>query len=263
MVNELSGKVAIVTGGAKGLGRAISIELAAKGAVIALIDINNDEGNRVCHEIIKKKGKAHFYYCDIRKESDIIEMVEKVVKDLSRIDILINNAGIGAVMPTWELPVDVWDNILDVNLRGTFLCCKHVIPYMIKQKTGKVINISSAVGKQAQPLLSAYAVSKAGQIALTVALAKEVADYGITVNAVCPGPINTSWWDEPKKILARLFEISEEEVVNKFTQEKQIIKVPIKPQDVANVVCWLSSSKTDLITGQAISIDGGHEFPTY
>ncbi len=201
--------------------------------------------------------------CDLRKEDDVRDMVERTMSTFSRIDVLVNNAGLGKVAPLWETPTEVWDNTIAVNLRGSFLCIKHVIPHMIQQKSGRVINISSAVGRQAQPLMAAYGVSKAGQIAMTVALGKEVAPYGITVNAVCPGPVETPWWDGNRVALSSVLNVPESDVTNWFMEQKQAIKVPLKPEDIARVVAWSTSDDARMMTGQAIGIDGGYAFPTY
>ncbi|MGD0230613.1 MAG: SDR family NAD(P)-dependent oxidoreductase [Syntrophorhabdales bacterium] len=259
----LSGRTAIVTGSANGIGRAIAFELAAKGAAVVVADVDAASANRVAEEIGKKGTRAIAVACDLRKEADIEEMVKKTMSTFSRIDVLVNNAGLGRVAPLWETPTEVWDETMAVNLRGGYLCIKYVIPHMILQKSGRVINISSAVGRQAQPLMATYAISKAGQIAMTVALAKEVAAYGITVNAVCPGPVETPWWNENRKALAQVLNVSESEVTNWFTQQKQAIKLPLKPEDIARVVSWLTSDDTKMMTGQLIGIDGGHDFPTY
>lgn len=259
----ITGKVVIVTGAAKGLGKAMAYAFADAGASVVVADVDETSGSQVTREISDRKGEALFVRCDLRKETDVQEMVKKTVSTFSKIDILVNNAGLGKVAPLWETPIEVWDDTMAVNLRGSYLCIKYVIPYMIQQKSGRVINISSAVGRQAQPLMAAYAISKAGQIAMTVALAKEVADYGITVNAVCPGPVETPWWNEPKKALAGVLNVPENEVANWFTLAKQAIKIPLKPEDIARVVCWLASDDTRMMTGQAIGIDGGHDFPTY
>lgn len=262
-MKDFAGKVAIVTGGAKGFGKAISLALADRGASVAIADIDESTGNQVVEEIERSGQKAIFVPCDLRKEADIESMVKKVVSTFSKIDVLVNNAGIGRVALLWETPTEVWDETIAINLRAPYLCIKYVIPHMIEQRSGRVINISSAVGRQAQPLMGAYAASKAGLISMTVALAKEVAEYGIRVNAVCPGPVDTAWWAEIRKALSKTLSLPESEVVNWFTQNKQLIKVPLKPEDIARVVCWLVSADTEMITGQAIGIDGGHEFPTY
>jgi meso-butanediol dehydrogenase/(S,S)-butanediol dehydrogenase/diacetyl reductase len=259
----LKGQVAVVTGGAKGLGKAISLALAARGASVVLVDVDSREGEKVSSAIAKDQGHALFIHCDVKEEKEIVAMVDKVIKEFGRIDILVNNAGIGTVGLTWELPTEAWDNMNAVNLRGTFLCCKHIVPQMIRQKSGRIINISSNVGRQAQPFMSGYATTKAGQISLTVALAKELADHGINVNAVCPGPVETPFWDNIKKTFSKVLSLPESEVVNWFTQNKQSIKVPLKPEDIASAVSWLTSPETKMITGQALSVCGGEIVPTF
>jgi NAD(P)-dependent dehydrogenase (short-subunit alcohol dehydrogenase family) len=259
----LRGQVAVVTGAAKGLGKAISLALAARGASVVLVDVDSREGEKVSSAIAKDQDHALFIRCDVKEEKEIVAMVDKVIKKFCRIDILVNNAGIGTVGLTWELPTEAWDNMNAVNLRGTFLCCKHIVPQMIRQKSGRIINISSNVGRQAQPFMSGYATTKAGQISLTVALAKELADHGINVNAVCPGPVETPFWDNIKKTFSKVLSLPESEVVNWFTQNKQSIKVPLKPEDIANAVSWLTSPGTKMITGQALSVCGGEIVPTY
>lgn len=255
-------KIALVTGGSRGFGKAICLRLAQRGDFVALISRGTGQASQVCDEITNKGGKAIYLKCDVRQEDEVREVVGEIVRRLGRIDILVNNAGIGSVSPLWETPTDVWDDIMAVNLRGVFLCSKHVVPHMISQRSGRIINISSVVGRQAQAMVSAYSTSKAGVIAMTVSLAKEVAGYGITVNAVCPGPVETSWWDEPKKLFAKALNVSEAEVLNRI-RDKQFIKTPLSAEDVANVVFWLTTDETRLITGQYIGVDGGHEFPMY
>jgi NAD(P)-dependent dehydrogenase (short-subunit alcohol dehydrogenase family) len=262
--NNLEGQIALVTGAARGIGKAISLSLAAAGASIALVDILQEEGEKVAFEIAEKGSRALFIRCDLKNENDIVTMANRTIERFGRIDILVNNAGVGYTALTWETPTEVWEEIMTLNLRGTFLCSKYVVPHMMKQKSGRIINISSALGKQAAPLRAAYSVSKAGIIALTVALAKEVAEHGITVNAVCPGPVETPIWDKRRKSLAQLLNVPEGDVVKKIAETEQIIKILLKPEDIANVVYWLASSETTrLMTGQAISIDGGQAFPTY
>ena len=258
----LKDQVAVVTGAAKGLGKAISFALAGRGALMALVDIDREEGDRVASEISAKGKEVLFIQGDLRNESDIIEMVDIILAQFGRIDILVNCAGIARVALNWELPTEAWDNIRAINLRGTCLCCKYVVPHMIEQKSGRIINIASNVGRQAQPLMGAYGMSKAGIISLTVSLAKEVGEYGINVNAVCPGPVETPLWDDLNKSLSKILNVPESDVFNWFTENKQIIKMPLKPEDIAHAVCWLTSPETKMITGQAVSVGGGEVVPT-
>lgn len=255
-------KVALVTGGSRGFGKAICTRLAQRGDFIVLLSRDVARASQVCEEIKGGGGKAMFVQCDVRNEAEVRNAVDETIRQLGHIDILVNNAGIGGVSPLWETPTEEWDNIMAVNLRGVFLCSKYVVPHMINQKSGRIINISSVVGRQAQAMVSAYSTSKAGVIALTVSLAKEVAAFGITVNAVCPGPVETDWWNEPKKIFAKALNVAEGEVMDKI-RDKQFIKQPLSADDVANTIAWLTSDAARMITGQCIGVDGGHEFPTY
>jgi NAD(P)-dependent dehydrogenase (short-subunit alcohol dehydrogenase family) len=260
---KLSGQTAIVTGGADGIGKAIAFDLASRGAAVVIADLDEASGNQVAKEIRSKSGgSALSVRCDVRKEAEVREMVKQTISEFSRVDVLVNNAGIWPMAPLWEMDTQDWDNVMGVNLRGVYLCIKHVILHMIQQKSGRIINMSSAIGRQAEPMMVAYSISKAGVIAMTVGLAKEVAEHGITVNAVCPGPVETRGWDEPRKKLAKVLNVPETEVVNFFTQ-RQLIKISLKPGDIARVVCWLASSDAKMMTGQAIGIDGGHNFPSY
>jgi len=259
----LEDQVAVVTGAARGLGRATSSALSARGASIAVVDIEKGEGKEVASDLIKGGKQALFVHCDVKKEDEIVGAVDKVMQEFGRIDILVNNAGICAVAPVWELPTETLDGILAVNLRGTYLFCKYVVPHMIRQKSGKIVNVASGIGRQAQPLMSGYGISKAGQISLTVSLAREVGEYGINVNAVCPGPVDTALWDQMKAPLTKVLNLPESEVVNWFTQNKQVIKKPLRPEDIADAVCWLVSPQAKMMTGQAISVDGGEIVPTY
>jgi len=192
-------KVAIITGGASGLGKVMALALADRGARVAIADVDENMGEQIVREIDKGGRNAIFVRCDLCNETDVENMVRKVAFEFSTIDVLVNNAGKGKVARLWETPTEVWDDTMALNLRGSYLCIKYVIPYMIEKKSGRVINISSSLGRQAQPIMAAYSISKAGQIAMTVALAKDVAEYGIRVNAICPGPVETPWWTENKK----------------------------------------------------------------
>lgn len=260
---SLEGQVAVVTGAAKGLGKAIVLALAARGASVAGVDIDRKEGEGVTSDLVRGGKRAFFVACNLGSEDEVVNALDQVMREFGRIDILVNNAGICAVAPVWELPTDTFDEIIRVNLRGTFLFCKYTVPHMIKQKSGRIINIASGIGRQAQPLMSAYGMSKAGQISLTVSLAKEVGQYGINVNAVCPGPVDTALWDRMRSPLAKALNLPEDEVVHWFTQNKQVIKEPLQPEHIADAVCWLASPQARMMTGQAISVDGGEIVPTY
>ncbi|MFH0915290.1 MAG: SDR family NAD(P)-dependent oxidoreductase [bacterium] len=260
---ELAGKTAIVTGGAGAFGTATGHEFAAKGASVVVADIDGAAARRVAEEIGRKGGvSALGLGCDVRQETDVQKMVEMAVAAFSRVDVLVNNAGIFPIGPLAETTVETWDNIMAVNVRGVFLCSKHVIPHMIDQKSGCIVNISSAVGRMALPNLVPYSASKAAVIAMTVGLAKELGSHGIRVNAVCPSSVDTPGWAESKKALSSALGVPEDQVLDALIHG-QVIKAMLTPEEIARVVSWLASDDTSMVTGQAISIDGGSVFPTY
>jgi NAD(P)-dependent dehydrogenase (short-subunit alcohol dehydrogenase family) len=260
---ELAGKTAIVTGGAGAFGMAIGLEFANKGASVVLADLDGPATKRVAEEIGLKSGASTLGIgCDVRQEADVQEMVSRTIATFSRVDVLVNNAGIFPMGPLSETTVESWDNVMAVNVRGVFLCSKHVIPQMTEQRSGCMVNISSGVGKTALPYLIAYSTSKAAVIAMTVGLAKEVGSHGIRVNAVCPSSVETPVWATAKPVLSGTLGVPEDRVVETIIQG-QVIKRMLTCEEVARVVTWLASDDTSMVTGQAISIDGGSAFPTY
>jgi meso-butanediol dehydrogenase/(S,S)-butanediol dehydrogenase/diacetyl reductase len=189
-------------------------------------------------------------------------MIDMALKKFSKVDLLVNNAGIFPTGQLAQTTVENWDSIMEVNVRGVFLCCKHVIPSMAERNHGCIVNISSALGKAPVPNLVPYSASKAAVIALTVGLAKEVASKGIRVNAVCPSAVATPGWAGSIKAMAAARGVSEDEVMDAMVQ-KQLIKRMLTPEEIGQVVSWLASDSACMVTGQAISIDGGIAFPTF
>ena len=263
MERELAGKTAIVTGGAGAFGMAIGLEFANRGASVVTADIDGTTAKKVAEEIGRTSGVSTLgITCDVRLEADVKKMVEETVATFSRVDVLVNNAGIFPMGSLSETTVENWDNVMAVNVRGVFLCSKHVIPHMIERNSGCIVNLSSAVGKMALPNLIPYSVSKSAVIAMTVGLAKELGSRGIRVNAVCPSSVETPCWAGARKVLSGALGLPEDQVVNALVQG-QLIKRMLTPEEVARIVYWLASDDTSLVTGQAISIDGGSAFPTY
>jgi NAD(P)-dependent dehydrogenase (short-subunit alcohol dehydrogenase family) len=260
---ELAGKTAIVTGGAGAFGAAIGAELAGSGASVVLADLDGAAAKRAAEEIGRSSGASTLgISCDVRMEADVQKMVEATVTTFSRVDVLVNNAGIFPMGPFAETSVEAWDNLMAINMRGVFLCSKHVIPVMTEQKSGCIVNIASNVGKTALPNLVPYSTSKAAVIAMTVGLAKELGAHGIRVNAVCPSAVDSPGWAESKKVLSSALGLPEDQVLDALVHG-QVIKRMLTPAEVARVVYWLASGDTAMVTGQAISIDGGSSFPTY
>jgi len=244
---DLSGKVAIVTGSSRGIGRAIALSLARDGAdVVVNARVNLNRAEKVAREIESMGRKALVILADVSKKGDVENMVKQTLDEFGKIDILVNNAGIvGPTVPIQELSEEDWDRIISVDLKGTFLCCKAVIPHMISRRSGKIINMSSIAGKEGNANMTAYCAAKAGIIGFTKALAEEVAKYGIRVNCVCPALIETELVErmDPKQA------------------EYLKSKIPLgrlgKPEEVAELVKFLVSDASDFITGQAFNITGG------
>ncbi|MEM4719190.1 MAG: SDR family NAD(P)-dependent oxidoreductase [Nitrososphaerota archaeon] len=243
---NLSDRVAIVTGAGQGIGREVSLQLAQAGAKVVLIDVS-DKVFDVLREIRGFGGDGLAIKCDVSRWEDVRAAVNQVLDKFGRIDILVNNAGIYPFKPFTEMGEQDWDKVLDVNLKGVFNFTRAVLPRMIEQRRGKIINISSIAGSVVGfPNLVHYSASKAGIIGFTRALALETAQYGITVNAISPGPIETPGIG----------------VLSKEAYEQVRRAIPLgrfgKPEEVAYLVLFLASDKSDFITGQNIVIDGGY-----
>lgn len=242
----LKDKVAIVTGGTRGIGRAIALKLADKGANIVINYRNSDKEAEELKAILEEKGvKVLAVKCDISNFEDSKNLMDKCKEVFGKIDILVNNAGITKDTLIMRMKEEDFDNVIDVNLKGTFNCAKHASAIMLKQRFGKIINMTSVVGIAGNAGQVNYAASKAGVIGLTKSLAKELGSRGITVNAVAPGFINTD-------MTASLSEKVKEEASK---------NIPLKrlgdPEDVANLVGFLASDAANYITGQVINVDGG------
>ncbi|MEN3037968.1 MAG: 3-oxoacyl-[acyl-carrier-protein] reductase [Candidatus Kryptonium sp.] len=244
-MSDLKNKVAIVTGGSRGIGRAIAKVLASAGCdVVITYKSSSQQAQEVIQEI-SKSSRAMAIQADSAKFEDAQRVVEETLKNFSKIDILINNAGITKDNLFLRMSEEEWDDVIDTNLKGVFNFTKAVIKHMISQRSGKIINIASVVGLIGNPGQANYAASKAGIIGFTKALAKEVASRNIQVNVVAPGYVETEMTEklneEQKK---RLFEL---------IPAKRIAK----PEEIAYVVKFLASPESDYITGQVIVVDGG------
>lgn len=242
---NLKNQVAIVTGAAQGIGRIIAIFLARRGADIVAADINQEHLLEVAQEVERLEQKAMSIKMDVTSLSESEEMVKQTLDRFGKVDILVNNAGITRDIVLLRMKEDQWDQVIQVNLKGTFNCTKAVIRSMFKQKYGRIINISSVTGAMGNPGQANYSASKAAVIGFTKAVAREYAHCGITVNAVAPGFIKTAMTDS----------------IPERDREALIAQIPAKrlgtPEDVANTVCYLASDLASYITGQVIHINGG------
>jgi NAD(P)-dependent dehydrogenase (short-subunit alcohol dehydrogenase family) len=249
-MQDLKNKVAIVTGARRGLGRTHALTLAQAGARVVVSDISLEDCEKVAQEIEKEGGEALAVECDISKKEEVDEMVKKTVEKFGKVDILVNNAGICPFKPFLELTEEDWDKVLDVNLKGYFLCTQSAAKEMAKQKSGVIINIASvAMGQQGVgfPNIVHYCASKGGIVGMTEALALELAPYNIRVNAIAPGLIETPMIDSIKS--------------DPKSMEGLLARVPMKrvgqPQEVSNLVLFLASDESSYITGSTVVVDGG------
>lgn len=246
---DLGGKVAIVTGGGQGIGRAVALSLAHFGALVAVADKNLKGAEKVAGEIRRMGKKSLAVQVDIGDLGQIARMVDEVVKAFGGIDILVNNAGILVDRgPAQELTPEDWDKTMAVNLRGLFFCSQAVGKVMIEQgRRGKIINVSSEAAFMVLPKLAAYNTSKGGIISLTRSLAIDWARYGINVNAIAPTFIRTSMTEDFLK----------DEAWHKFLTHRIPLGRPGEPEDIAGAVIFLASPASDLVTGHTLLVDGG------
>lgn len=245
-MNRLEGRVAIVTGGGQGIGKAIALGMAREGASVAIAEINGDNAAQVQKEIgaIGRKGLA--IPTDVSREDSVNAMVERCVEEFGRVDILVNNAGIYPVSPVEEMAEELWDHVIGTNLIGTFLCSKAVVPGFLKQRAGRIISMASGIALQGAAEGAHYAASKGGIIGFTKALALELAPHGITVNAICPGVTDTA---QPRG------HRTEEELY------AMAAKVPLgrigQTEDLVGPAIFLASDAARFVTGQAVLVNGG------
>jgi len=243
---NLKGKVAIVTGGAVGIGRQISLSLAGRGAIV-VVNYNSSaqSAEELVNEIRSQNGQAECVQANVSSFEDSEKLINFAVEKFGRLDILVNNAGIVADTLIIRMTEDDFDKVINVNLKGTWNCCKHAVKVMMKQRSGKIVNISSVVGIMGNAGQTNYASAKAGIIGLTKSVAREVSKRGINVNAVAPGFIKT-----------RMTEALNEQVIEEYAKNIPIPRLG-EPEDVANLVMFLASDLSNYITGQIINVDGG------
>jgi len=252
----LTGKRALVTGAGRGIGRAIALELAARGCAVAVNDLSAEQAEKVAGEIAQLRGRALALPADVRRRSEVQQMVRRVVEEWGGLDILVNNAGISRIVPFLEMEEETWDDILETNLKGAYLSAQEALRQMMVQRAGVIVNISSQSGKEGNACYAAYCASKFGLIGLTQSLAQEFAPLGIRVNAVCPGVCFTELWEEQLADYARKRGLKPEEV-KPYLESKVPLGRLGSPEEVARVVAFLVSEEASYITGQAINITGG------
>ena len=248
---SLEGKIAMITGAASGIGKGTAILLAEAGADIILLDINEPQGIKVEREIQSLPRRSKFIKCDVRSDSDCCHAVASAVKEFGRIDILFNNAGIAIRKNTVTLSEEEWDLALDVNLKGTFLLSRHVIPRMIESGGGSIINTGSGWSLKGGPDAVSYCASKAGILNLTRAMAIDHGKHNIRVNCVCPGDVDTPLLHGECDQLRE-----DKDVFMKAAADRPLNRVGT-PQDVAHAVLFFAGGLSTWITGSFLVVDGG------
>jgi len=241
---NLTGKVALITGSGRGIGKAIALKLSELGAAIVINDMS-EAAEAVVDEIKAKGGSSIFIKANVTSSEEVNEMVKTILKEYGKIDILVNNAGITRDQLSMLMSDDDWDAVLDVNLKGTFICSRAVLRPMMKQRAGRIINISSIVGIVGNAGQPNYCASKAGIIGLTKSIAREMGSRHVTVNAIAPGFIESDMTDKlPDKV-----------------KEEYVKRIPLgyfgTPKDVAEAVAFLASDEARYISGQVLNVDGG------
>jgi len=248
---SLENEVGIVTGAASGIGRAIAVALAQMGAAVAVFDVDDRQGLETVNEIINRGQKAIFLHCDVRSSHDCAGAARKVVDSLGKIDILCNNAGIVIRKNVVELREDEWNQVLDVTLKGVYLLSKEVIPYMIRNGGGRIVNTGSGWSLKGGPQAAAYCAAKAGVLNLTRAMAIDHGKDNIRVNCVCPGDVDTPMLHSECAQLGNNSQAFFAEAADR----------PLRrigsPEDVAHAVLFLASKMSNWITGAALVVDGG------
>jgi 2-dehydro-3-deoxy-L-rhamnonate dehydrogenase (NAD+) len=242
---DLAGRNAVVTGGAQGIGRAITERFLDSGAAVAIFDRDKAFADKTAKEL-SNRGKVIAVACDVTDLKDVERARDETVKAFGRIDVLVNNAGIaGKNATTWDYPAEEWAQVMRINLDGPFHCCRALVPGMIAQNYGRIVNIASIAGKEGNPNASAYSVSKAGVIALTKSLGKELAGHDIAVNAITPAAAKTAIFDQMKQ----------EHI------DYMLSKIPrarfVKVEEIAALAAWCASADNSFTTGAVFDISGG------
>lgn len=244
-MGSLAGKVAVVTGAARGIGQATAVKLATDGADLALCDLQTDWLAETAEKVRALGRRVECVTMNVAEADDVTRAIGEIEQAFQRIDILVNNAGITKDGLLMRMTADDWDNVLDINLKGAFLCTKAVARIMMKQRAGAIVNVASIIGLIGNPGQCNYAASKAGLIALTKSVAKELAARNIRANAVAPGFISTKMTDA----------LSEE------VRQKMLANIPLKrfgsPEDVANVIAFLAGDEAAYVSGQVVTVCGG------
>lgn len=246
---EFQGKIVLVTGGASGIGRAVAFAFAQRGAKIIIADLDADKGEETIHDLEAENGNARFIRTNVGLPDDVEALFSAINEEHGALHFAVNSAGIeGLAAPIIEQPEEIWDKVTTINLKGVWLCMKHEIIEMLKQKRGSIVNIASVAGLRGFPQLSPYVASKFGVVGITRSVAIEYARLGVRVNAVCPGDIRTPMYER--------YCLEHPEYEALAIEAHPLGRIG-EPLEVAEAAVWLCSDAASFITGQALAVDGG------
>ncbi len=257
---ELKDSVAIVTGSARGIGRGIALALAREGVHIVIADLPSVQADmeETQRQVEALGVHALLSHVDVRDEAQAKAMAQAAIDRFGRIDVLVNNAGVIGVAPVAAMTEEQWDMVIDVNLKGTFLCSKAVIPHMVARGAGRIVNMSSQAGRRGAPGLAHYCTTKFGLIGFTQSLALELAQFNVTVNAICPGVVDSAMWrDHLLPALSALRGGNIDETWETFVRDRIPLRRPQTADDIGQAAVFLC--RADNITGEAINVTGGAE----
>lgn len=254
---RLEGKSALVTGGAKGIGKAIGVAFAAQGASVCVLDVDGDAAEEAASGLRGNGVDSFGQQADVTSPRDVERAVEAVQERFGSIDLLVNNAGIFQAVPFLDYRLEDWQRMMEVNVTGSFLCAQTVLRRMVPAGRGKIVNLASIAGKSGAAYTSAYNASKHAVIGLTRCLAMEMAEHGINVNAICPGLVDTELFDGLLQVVGGHRGFTDTEALRKAMLKSVPIGRMIKPEEIASLAVFLASSESDGMTGQAITLSGG------
>jgi NAD(P)-dependent dehydrogenase (short-subunit alcohol dehydrogenase family) len=255
-MGTLDNKIALITGAASGMGKAMALAYAGEGAHVVIADINLEGANAVVAEITAAGGSASAKSLNVMNTPEAKVLVDDIVAEHGSLDILVNNAGIGMIKAVWDTEPDEWDRIFDVNVRGLFFLSKAACEPMRRQKSGKIINMASIAGRRGEALVSAYCASKAAVISITQSVALAMAPYGVNVNAMAPGIVDTPYWKAVDKQFGEITGKAEGETFKEAASGVPLGRTSV-PSDIVPLAVFLAGPGSNYITAQTYNVEGG------